>query len=335
MKIGVYYPNKFPAFSIKIYTDILIEELTKLGVECKKIASSADINNELDIIWDPQTGGANPTFIEHKHKIPIVITMHGAALFTLPVKDNIYKFKTAIKIIAKKIKYKQIWNVKRKFIDNVICVSEFGKHEAIKQLNFKHQIVNFIYHGVDERFINFKSFNFPKNEKIFLHISQYQPKKNLNRLIRAFEIANNKNSNIKLKIICPGYPNLINNNNIKLVNTYIHRDEVIKEYHNSFAFIFPSLHETFGLPILEAMASGLPVITSKTTACGEIAADNALLVNPYKIQEIADAILKLAEDENIYKALYLKGIQQAKKFTWEKTALNHSELFKKLLNDAK
>ncbi len=333
MKIAIYYPNKFPAFSIKIYTDILIKEIAKMGVEFLKFNDFNSINQKIDLIWDTQTGGGNPTFLDKKYDVPTVITMHGAALFALPIKDNIYKIKSVLRIIYNQLKYKKIWNKKINFIDKIIAVSEYGKYEAIKYLKFNENKITTIYHGVNQIFSKNNENLITKNEKIFLHISQFQPKKNLKRLINAFQIANKKISDIKLKIICPGYPKVEKIENIEIINIYIDREEIIEYYHNSYAFIFPSLHETFGLPILEAMASGLPVITSNSTACREVAGKNALLVNPYNILDIAEAIIKISENKSFYNQLSLAGIKHSQKYTWEKSAQEHYKLFKQIIKE--
>ncbi|MBN2664848.1 MAG: glycosyltransferase family 4 protein [Bacteroidales bacterium] len=333
MKIAIYYPKKFPAFSIKIYTDILIEELAIMGVEFVKFTNFEAINQEVDLIWDTQTGGGNPTFLNKKYDVPTVITMHGAALFSLPIKDNIYKLKTAFRIILNRNKYKKTWDKKINFIDKTISVSEFGKTEAIKYLKFPKNNVIPIYHGVNQSFYLENGTSNLSKQKIFLHISQFQPKKNLDRIIKAFIIANKKISSIKLKIICPGYPKTKNIKNIEIINTYTGRNKIAEYYQNSYAFIFPSLHETFGLPILEAMASGLPVITSKTTACGEIAGENSILVNPHSISEISNAIIELGQNEELAKQLSIKGIEYSKKFTWKKSAQEHLSVFKSLIQN--
>lgn len=332
MKIAVYYPDKFPAFSIKIYTDILIEELSKMGVEFVKFTDFNAVNQEVDIIWDTQTGGGNPTFLDKKYDVPTVITMHGSALFSLPIKDNIVKKKTILRILQKRYIYKNKWKQKSKYVDKVIAVSEYCKDETIKYLPFNKKQITSIYHGVDFNFYKQNEDKKTFETKIFLHISQFQPKKNISRIIEAFKIANNKIPNIKLKIICPGYSDSQNHKNIEIINTYAERDEIIKLYHNSYAFIFPSLHETFGLPILEAMASGLPVITSKTTACGEIAGSKAILVNPYSISDIADAIIQISENKILHEQLSVNAKKYSKNFTWQKSANKHLELFRSLIH---
>ena len=96
---------------------------------------------------------------------------------------------------------------------------------------------------------------------------------------------------------------------------------------NAFAFVFPSLHESFGLPILEAMACGVPVITSNVTACPEIAGDAAILINPRSVEDISNAMIKIAENKNLRKQLIEKGLERASEFGWEESAKKHLEVF--------
>jgi glycosyltransferase involved in cell wall biosynthesis len=103
--------------------------------------------------------------------------------------------------------------------------------------------------------------------------------------------------------------------------------ELVTYYKRAVGFIFPSLHESFGMPILEAMACGCPVITSNTTACKEVAGDAALLVNPYSVDEITSAMERLVEDSALRRSLREKGIKRASMFTWKKSAQEHLKVF--------
>lgn len=96
-------------------------------------------------------------------------------------------------------------------------------------------------------------------------------------------------------------------------------------YRGAVALLFPSLYEGFGLPVIEAMACGTPVITSNTTSLPEVAGEAALLVNPESVEEIASAVSRLASDSSLQDDLRRKGYGQAAKFTWERTAALISE----------
>ncbi len=91
-------------------------------------------------------------------------------------------------------------------------------------------------------------------------------------------------------------------------------------YSGATAFVYPSLYEGFGIPPLEAMACGAPVITSNITALPEVVGDAAILVDPYDTESIASGICQVLESEILQGKLRFKGFQQAKNYTWEKTA---------------
>ena len=96
-------------------------------------------------------------------------------------------------------------------------------------------------------------------------------------------------------------------------------------------FIFPSLYEGFGLPVLEAMACGAPVITSKTTALGEVAGDAAMLVDPDNAREVADSIIQVLENDTLRASLKAKGFERIKQYTWTESARQTCELYASLL----
>jgi glycosyltransferase involved in cell wall biosynthesis len=111
---------------------------------------------------------------------------------------------------------------------------------------------------------------------------------------------------------------------------YVQPDEIPALYNMASAFVFPSIYEGFGLPILEAMACGCPVITSTTGYAPEVAGDAAMLVNPYRPDEIGNAIQQVLNDAPLRSRLIEKGLQRVKEFSWRKTAQDTIALFESL-----
>ena len=115
---------------------------------------------------------------------------------------------------------------------------------------------------------------------------------------------------------------------------YINNRDLPYIYNNAFAFLYPSLRESFGIPLLEAMACGTPVITSNTSSMPEIGGPHAILINPENPDEIAAKMIELETDDAFYNRQQDIGLQQAAKFSWRRTAeelLNlYEEVFREL-----
>ena len=108
-------------------------------------------------------------------------------------------------------------------------------------------------------------------------------------------------------------------------------EELIKLYNQSKLFIYPSFYEGFGLPPLEAMACGTPVITSNVSSLPEVGGDAVMYCNPYDVEDIKNKIEMVLNDEKLQQEMIQKGLQRVKKFTWEKSAKKHLEVFEEVL----
>jgi glycosyltransferase involved in cell wall biosynthesis len=113
---------------------------------------------------------------------------------------------------------------------------------------------------------------------------------------------------------------------------YLKDEDLIALYQQALAFIYPSLYEGFGLPVLEAMACGVPVITSNNSSLAEIANDSALCCDPYSIDEIAQSMQKISESQALRNELAAAGIKKANEFSWEKTAKETAKVLLSCLN---
>ena len=109
---------------------------------------------------------------------------------------------------------------------------------------------------------------------------------------------------------------------------YVDDDQLKQLYRKAKLFLFPSLYEGFGLPPLEAMACGCPVIVSKAASLPEICGDAAYYVNPYDVEDIAKGIYTVLTDEGLQKELIRKGLQRVKLFSWEKSARELINIFR-------
>jgi glycosyltransferase involved in cell wall biosynthesis len=169
-----------------------------------------------------------------------------------------------------------------------------------------------------------------KDRSYFLSVSTLEPRKNLVRTLKAYEIFRNRNKTIDPALVlvgkhgwkCDEFHEALERSKYKesvFVTGFVDDKTLISIYQNSLAFLYPSLYEGFGLPVLEAMACGTPVITSDCSSLIEIAKDCALCCNPYEVDDIAKAMETIGTDESLRKRLINEGLRNASAYTWEKT----------------
>ncbi|GAX37971.1 glycosyltransferase family 4 protein [Nodularia sp. NIES-3585] len=179
-----------------------------------------------------------------------------------------------------------------------------------------------------------------ENRRYFLYIGRHDPYKNLNRLIAAFAALPNRGE-YELWLAGPidarytptletQVAELGITEQVKFLN-YVSYSELPKIINGAIALVFPSLWEGFGFPVLEAMACGTPVITSNLSSLPEVAGDAAILINPYNIGEITEAMQIIAEDMQVRSHLSTQGINRANQFSWEKTGLATVEVLSRYL----
>lgn len=326
MKIAVYHWEKRP-FSIAVYTDAVMGWLRKMGVELIEFSDLDSLPNEVELYWDPGTGRPAPHHRLKNVKAPLVVTYHGAANLSLSLRDcHGPRPQKLLSGVVRRWFTRQSW---RSFSGKqfyAVAVSEYARQEAVSCLGLNPDNIRAVYHGVATSRFAPNQDGASLGDRYFLHISQFQPKKNVDAIIEAYRQLQ-FDGKPDLIVVSPGYRAKILPSGVKLVSTAKSADELADLYRNATAFVFPSLHETFGMPILEAMASGCPVITSNVTACPEIAGDAAHLVNPRAVDEIRDALEILASKSAYAEQLRQKGIEHSRQFTWERCARQHLDYF--------
>jgi len=224
--------------------------------------------------------------------------------------------------------------------DAVIAVSESTKNDLITLLHYPEERIRVIYEGVGENFFERVS---PQKEKdillkyhldrpymIFL-VGTPEPRKNLERTIRAAKAAA---PDVPVALV--GNPDAIGTllghmtENVVLLGCVPDEDLPIL-LHASELSLYPSLYEGFGLPILESMAAGTPVITSNISSCPEVAGDEAVLVDPYSESSIADAIVYVLGDKTKAQTMRKQGEERAALFTWHRAASDVMQLYGELV----
>lgn len=309
------------------------------------------IDAELDVLHIPHCGRSAPpiAFSYLSKRIKLVVTNHGMAHLALPA-NRVYTHPLSP---TRFIDYKEFLKWGFVFKDRVhliVTVSKSEKQLISRSLSITPDKIRVIYHGIDEEFRPLDredareelSRKYGISSPFILHVSSYQLKKNVHRVIAAFKKLRECGDEFKrYKLVIVGnHPREVREfardlglGDAVVFTGFVDKEDLPKFYSAVFLFIFPSLHESFGLPILEAMACGCPVITSNVFAMPEIAEDAAILVNPYNINEIADAMHEVLTNSSLREELRKKGIERAKKFSWRRTAEEYLKVYKEVVEE--
>ncbi|HYJ95859.1 MAG TPA: glycosyltransferase family 1 protein, partial [Vicinamibacterales bacterium] len=220
--------------------------------------------------------------------------------------------------------------------DRILTVSEASKRDILHFFNVKPEKIVVVYNAIDEHFSATPSEEqvarirerYQLDHKFVLYVGNIKPHKNLVRLIEAFSQLRRTHDDLKLLIIgdeiskLPALRRAVHRNKLhKFVRFlgYLKDDTLTVLYRLASVFVFPSLYEGFGLPPLEAMASGTPVVTSNVSSLPEVTGDAAVLVDPYDVDSIADGMRRILDDPRLAEELRIKGLKRALEFSWQRS----------------
>jgi glycosyltransferase involved in cell wall biosynthesis len=231
-------------------------------------------------------------------------------------------------------------------------VSEASKRDILEYFNVPPGKIDVIYNGIDERFgepppeedVNRVRERYQLDDPFILYAGNIKPHKNLGRLIEAFHIFRHRGTEfeqVKLVIIGDEI------SKYAALRHAVHRHKLHKHvrffgfvpaktlailYRLAAVFVFPSLYEGFGLPPLEAMASGTPVITSNVSSLPEVVGDAAILIDPLQPEAIADALARVLTDSALREDLRARGLERARHFSWERSVRRVREIYDEVLS---
>ena len=265
--------------------------------------------------------------------LPFIVTVHDLERICFPFSrdessenDNLRKDALAIK--------------KSKL---VIAVSENTKMDLVKYLGIPEEMIFVVHNGVDHEIFKpgtFTTSQFP----YILYVGSERPRKNLLRLLEAFSIVKKSGVIADLKLIKIGSPGRHSSyrqdtlNKIKELGLdgevifipHVPDELLVKYYSSAKALVYPSLYEGFGLPVIEAMASGCPVIASNNSSLPEVAGNAALLVDPLDVNDISSSITHLLTGPILGRTLVEKGLKRSLDFSWSDTAKKTLDLYHRI-----
>lgn len=263
-----------------------------------------------------------------------------------PVKRIVTIFDLAFLHFPEMFVSRDLWQLKNwthfsaKNADHIITISQFSKKDIVKQYGLDKDNITVAYPGYNQENFQFPISNlklkeiknkYKTGENYIIYVGTLQPRKNLLRLIEAFEkvAKDNKELNLvvvgkakgegkegwKFEEILQAPKSLGIEDRVKFLG-FVPLDDLPSLLSGSIAFVQPSLWEGFGIPVIEAMACGTPAIVSNVSSLPEVAGQAGLLVDPYSINQIEQAIRTIVADKRLRHNLSQKGLKQAKKFSW-------------------
>ncbi|KZL90199.1 glycosyltransferase family 4 protein [Clostridium magnum] len=270
-------------------------------------------------------------------KVPFITTIHDLSF---------YKYPQAFTRGSRKIK-ELLTPISVKRSEIIVTISESTKKDIISYFPDVEDKIRVVYPGkpcftrVDNNFqIDSVKKMYGIEGKYILAVGTLEPRKNIKSLIRAFSIINKEFKDIKLVLVGKkGWlydeefreiKDIEMNNNL-IYTDYVRQEHMAALYSGAEVFVYPSFYEGFGLPPLEAMSCGVPVVVSNTSSLPEVVADAGVYCDPNNVKNIAESVISVLGSTSLKKELAKKGIIQSNKFSWDKTAENIISIYKEIL----
>lgn len=289
-------------------------------------------SNRVDLLHSPHY--TVPLVLDCKS----VVTFHDMTFFIYPQMHKTYKnifFRTMMRLSAKRA-------------DAIIADSESTRQDILRILKIAPSRVTVVPLGVlpnyrpvlQTQMIEVIRHKYKLPERVILYVGVLEPRKNLLMLVRAFKKLVHRGLPHSLAIVGRKgwmYEELFRSiTRLELQDRiiftgYVPEEELPLFYNIADVFVYPSVYEGFGLPVLEAMACGTPVVTSNVSSMPEIVGETGILVNPFDEQELANAIERVVTDPALSSELRHKGLMRASQFTWEQTALNTIAVYERVV----
>lgn len=307
---------------IEKYNNLEIREIkfyrfwTQIGLSLEMLT------NPVEVLFVP---AHTVPFIHPKNT---VVTVHGLEYEHCPESYSLYSRWLHRFFIKKSCSWAK----------EIIAVSQKTKSDLRRMYKVSKNKISVVYNGFDDKF-KITSQNSKINSNYLLYVGRLEVRKNIKGIVEAFEILKEKYNypgrlilvgkpghgyaDLKLKIKKSKFRNKI------IEKGFVNNKEKWELMRGADAFLFPSFCEGFGIPILEAQSIGLPVITSNYGPMDEVAGDESILVNPKSPKMMADLINRIVKDENFRQKVIDNGLENIKRFSWEKSGGEVAELLEK------
>jgi glycosyltransferase involved in cell wall biosynthesis len=296
-----------------------------LNIQNRSYAIFKLIEGNFDIYYQTHYDPYAYKYLSKKKKT--ITTIHDMNFFVIPEAYINYQFPHVIE-------WQKISALKA---DKIITPSINSKKDIIKTWNIPDDKIEVVYHGND--IINLEFFNSKRilDNPYVLFVGNRQEYKNFFNFLKSFKLLSEKNHDLCL--ICTGSPfdkrekNFISDLKIsnKILQVSADENTMINLYRNAELFVYPSLYEGFGLPLLEAMTCHCPVICSNTSCFPEVAGNAALYFDPYSIENMFEVAYEVLNRLNIRHELISNGLERIKMFSWKKCAHQHADIYKSLI----
>ncbi len=267
-------------------------------------------------------------------KNPFIVTVHDLIRFSIGFAKETITEKILLKL--------DIRGIKR--ASHIITVSKHTKNDLIEYLKIPDSRISVIYNGIDRDI--FKPYNVRALDKPYiLYVGSERPRKNLERLVEAFAILRKEFTALRLvKVGESGRSEEYRRETMKKLDSlgitqavmfidHLSERDLAHIYASAVLLAYPSLYEGFGLPPLEAMACGCPVVASNTSSLPEVMGEAGILVDPYDTDSLAQAMREVLANSTLRDDMVRKGLEQSKKFSWERAAEQTQEVYNKVAGE--
>ena len=280
-----------------------------------------------------------PNYVPQRFAGPVVVTIHDLTTFMFP------RFHPVLRVCWAR-------SFRRRMLaaDHILTVSQHSKQDIVDYFHVPEEKITVTYLGcpsIDNsedapEQADLVLSRFSIRAPFILNVGTLEPRKNINRLLEAFALFGKSSAGREFKLVLAGGAGWALNDlqqriascgvTEKVVVTgYVSKSDLSILYRRALAFVYPSLYEGFGLPPLEAMAHGTPVIVSNTSSLPEVVGDAGIMVDPWSTESIAAALNLVSQSDRLRQEMRLKGLSRAAQFSWDRCAAQTMAVYRNLM----